>query len=277
MEMIIYKNSDDFLKDNRAVMEEHSIQANLIWVNATSHKTIEDGFFGASIVDNKGTYLAIMTTPFPMVHFAVGDDIKDKAEILVKYLMANDMMPDKINGQKATSTLFKEIANEVGSQYKESGYLYLSECKKVNEIAIVKGDYQSPITVDFDFAPWHMNFHIDCAIDGQADYESSKVKTEKMIKNGNLVCFVVDGNPVTMAAKIRIVQGGRCVGAVYTPNNLRGKGYSTACIKHLTQEILDEGNDAAILFADKYNPMSNRVYEKVGYKKISDFVEYESE
>ncbi|MCK5129835.1 MAG: GNAT family N-acetyltransferase [Clostridiales bacterium] len=274
MIMTIYKNADDFLEDNKGIMEEHSIAANLIWVNALSHKTVEDGFFGASIAAEDSAYLAIMTSPHPMVHFSVGDDTEPLAELLAKYLSANHMLPDKINGQKQASILFKDMANELGAGYEESRYLYLMECKKVNDIKIVNGNYQSPIIVDFDFAPWHLNFHTDCAIDGKADYEFSKAKTRKMIKNGNLVCYLVDGNPVTMAAKTRVVSGGRCIGTVYTPKDLRGKGYSTACIKHLTQEILNEGNECAYLYADKYNPASNHVYEKIGYEVIGDFIEY---
>ena len=274
MIMTVYKNADDFLEDNKVIMEEHSIAANLIWVNALSHKTVEDGFFGASIIVEDSAYLAIMTSPHPMVHFSVGTKTGDMAELLAKYLMANDMMPTKINGQKETSSIFMKYANELGANYEESGHLYLCECSKVNNISTVKGKFQSPITVDFDFTPWHMGFHTDCKIDGEANYDSSKAKTDKMIKNRSLVCVIVDSTPVTMAAKLRKLQGGRCVGAVYTPNQLRGKGYSTACVKHLTQEILDEGNEVAFLFADKYNLMSNHIYEKIGYKKIGDFMEY---
>lgn len=86
--------------------------------------------------------------------------------------------------------------------------------------------------------------------------------------------YLANEKVVTMAAKTRKVPGGRCVGWVYTPDNLRGNGYSIACMKYLTQEILDEGNDVAFLFADKYNPISNHIYEKLGYEKISDFMEF---
>lgn len=272
MEMTIYKNADDFLIENKDVMEQHSIQANLIWVNALSKKSVEDGFFGVSIIQGESIYLAIQTTPHPMVHFSVGDDIKDMAELLAKYLSANNLLPEKINGIKKTVDIFYKVANELGADYKESRYLYLYECRNVENIFIVDGKYQSPITAEFDFGPWYIGFYKDCELDDPIDKAAEKAR--KMVDNGSLVCFVIDGKPVTMAAKTRQIPGGRCISAVYTPNDFRGNGYSIACMKHLTQEILDEGNDTAFLYADKYNPISNHVYEKIGYKKIGDFMEY---
>ena len=271
MLMTVYKNSDDFLEENRKVMEQYSVEANLIWANAVSHKTTEDGFFGVAIMQNDSTYLAIQTSPHPMVHFSVGGDTKEMAELLAKYLSGTKSMPEKISGIRETINVFKDAAEALGTKYGESRCLNLMTCVKVNDIGIAEGIYQSPVTADFDFGPWFIGFNKDCEIDETDDSATQNAK--RMAGNGSLVCFAVGGHPVTMAAKKRRLEGGRCVGAVYTPDEFRGKGYSTACIKHLTEEILSEGNDCAFLFADKYNPVSNRVYEKVGYKKIADFME----
>jgi hypothetical protein len=273
MEMEIYKNADDFLEKNRYVMEQYSVEANLIWANAMSHKTAEDGFRGISITQGSSIYLAIQTISHPMVHFSTGNNIKEMAKLLVKYLSGINAMPQKISGIRETIDLFKDAAHELNSKYKESQHLNLMICEKVNDIHIIEGKYQSPITADFDFSDWFIGFWHDCEIENSGK-EAARDAAKQMIKNGKLVCFSVDGQPVTMAAKKRKLIGGRCVGEVYTPEKFRSKGYSTACLKHLTQEILSEGNDCAFLFANKYNPASNRVYEKVGYKKIADFMEY---
>ena len=273
MQMTIYKSADDFLEENRPVMEQYSINANLIWTNAMSHKTVEDGFFGASISRGDSVYYAIQTAPHPMVHFSVGNNIKEMAELLAKYLSGINSIPQKISGIMETIDVFKDAVGELGIKYTQSNHLNLMICENVNNIEISNGSYQSPIIVDFDFSDWLVGFWRDCEIEG-GDKESARIATKKMAQNGNLVCLTMDGVPVTMAAKKRKLTGGQCVGDVYTPIDFRGKGYSTACIKYLTQEILDDGNGCAFLFADKYNPISNRVYEKVGYKKIADFIEY---
>jgi predicted GNAT family acetyltransferase len=43
-------------------------------------------------------------------------------------------------------------------------------------------------------------------------------------------------------------------------------------MKHATQDILAEGS-FAFLYADRDNPISNHVYEKIGYKKVGEFME----
>lgn len=168
--------------------------------------------------------------------------------------------------------MFKNIANNLGAGYKESRYLYLRECKEVSNVDIKKGEYQSSVTAEFDFTNWFVGFIKDCELDDSIDTASEKIT--KMIENGDLVCYIANNNIVTMAAQTRKVKGGRCVGMVYTPPENRGMGYSIACMKHLTQEILDSGNDVAFLYSDKYNPISNHVYEKLGYEKTDDFMEY---
>lgn len=64
------------------------------------------------------------------------------------------------------------------------------------------------------------------------------------------------------------------IGNIYTPPNLRGKGYSMACVHMLTQKLLTEGWKQCALYADKANPYSNKVHQKIGYKEIFDYSQY---
>lgn len=41
----------------------------------------------------------------------------------------------------------------------------------------------------------------------------------------------------------------------------------------LTQDILDDG-DVATLYTDQANPVSNRVYERIGYQSVGDEGEF---
>lgn len=60
------------------------------------------------------------------------------------------------------------------------------------------------------------------------------------------------------------------VGLVYTPAELRRRGYATSCVSRLTQLLLDSGKKYCCLYADLANPASNRIYEKVGYRPVCD-------
>jgi hypothetical protein len=61
---------------------------------------------------------------------------------------------------------------------------------------------------------------------------------------------------------------------VYTPAELRGRGYATACVATLSQQLLAEGYLFCTLFTDLSNPVSNHIYEKIGYTAVADFHEY---
>jgi uncharacterized protein len=62
---------------------------------------------------------------------------------------------------------------------------------------------------------------------------------------------------------------------VYTPPELRGRGYASACVAALTQQLLDSGRRFVFLFTDLANPTSNSIYQTVGYRPVSDVDQYQ--
>lgn len=64
------------------------------------------------------------------------------------------------------------------------------------------------------------------------------------------------------------------VGPVYTPLAHRGHGYAAALVAQVTDRILAEGARAC-LFTDVDNPVSNGVYERIGYRPVAEMVRME--
>lgn len=84
-----------------------------------------------------------------------------------------------------------------------------------------------------------------------------------------------DGGLVSMAAQTRSTPESASVNAVYTPPELRARGYATACVAALSQAILDSGKSYCCLFTDLANPTSNSIYCKIGYSPVCDYEIYE--
>lgn len=84
-----------------------------------------------------------------------------------------------------------------------------------------------------------------------------------------------DDRPVAMAGSAGPTPNGIRVVAVYTPPDLRGRGYASACVGTLTQRLLNEGRAFCFLFTDLANPTSNRVYARLGYQPVCDVDEYQ--
>jgi predicted GNAT family acetyltransferase len=77
-----------------------------------------------------------------------------------------------------------------------------------------------------------------------------------------------------MAVKGRSSEKGMTVGYVYTPPELRGRGYATSCVAELSRNILQNGKEFCMLYTDLANPTSNSIYRKIGYEEVYDSVEY---
>jgi uncharacterized protein len=82
-----------------------------------------------------------------------------------------------------------------------------------------------------------------------------------------------DDGPVSMACRTRPTRHGVSISWVYTPPELRRRGYATSCVAALSQQLLDSGFDFCTLFTDLSNPTSNDIYQQIGYRQLCDYQE----
>jgi uncharacterized protein len=75
---------------------------------------------------------------------------------------------------------------------------------------------------------------------------------------------------VSMAAAIGATRHAIRVSGVFTPADLRGRGYATSCVAALTSHLLCTGRDFCFLYADAANPSTNRIYQRIGYRHVGD-------
>lgn len=97
--------------------------------------------------------------------------------------------------------------------------------------------------------------------------------TRERIDSGQLLVWD-DGGPVSMAAWTGKTRHGVRINLVYTPPELRGRGYATACVAALSQRLLDQGNRSCCLYTDLANPTSNAIYARIGYRPVCDAALY---
>ncbi|MEU6660571.1 GNAT family N-acetyltransferase [Streptomyces sp. NPDC046821] len=83
-----------------------------------------------------------------------------------------------------------------------------------------------------------------------------------------------DGTPLSLAGVTRESAGAVRVGPVYTPQDLRGRGYGGAVTAEVSQAALAAGAREVLLFTDLANPTSNALYQRIGYRPVRDFDVY---
>ncbi|WP_411083830.1 GNAT family N-acetyltransferase [Streptomyces sp. cmx-18-6] len=86
-----------------------------------------------------------------------------------------------------------------------------------------------------------------------------------------------DGTPVSIAGMNPLFGGQIQVDIVYTPAHLRGHGYAGAVVAEVSRAALAAGARDVVLFADRSNPTSNALYQRLGYRLLADWAVYEFE
>ncbi len=86
-----------------------------------------------------------------------------------------------------------------------------------------------------------------------------------------------EGEVVSLAGRGGRTPTGVRIGPVYTPPVLRGRGFAEALVAAVSQLQLDEGARQCFLYTDLDNGTSNALYERVGYERVGDAVEFRVE
>ncbi|MFI2203836.1 GNAT family N-acetyltransferase [Streptomyces sp. NPDC020192] len=80
-----------------------------------------------------------------------------------------------------------------------------------------------------------------------------------------------DGTPVSLAGVTPPSAGQVRVAPVYTPPELRGRGYAGAVTVEVSRVAREAGAAEVVLFTDLANPTSNGLYQRIGYRPVADF------
>ncbi|MFC1442448.1 GNAT family N-acetyltransferase [Streptacidiphilus sp. N1-10] len=95
-------------------------------------------------------------------------------------------------------------------------------------------------------------------------------QAQRRVAAGNLVLWVLDGAPVSMAGFSRVIAGQGRVAPVYTPSELRGRGYAGMATVAASRALRAAGAAEVLLYTDLANPTSNALYQRLGYRPVED-------
>jgi RimJ/RimL family protein N-acetyltransferase len=103
--------------------------------------------------------------------------------------------------------------------------------------------------------------------------EHDRQETARRIQDGRLWIWEDQGRPVHVTGINLPSFGVGRIGPVLTPAEHRGHGYASAAVAGVSQHLLDLGVQAC-LFTDQANPVSNKVYQRIGYRPVADMAEF---
>ena len=100
--------------------------------------------------------------------------------------------------------------------------------------------------------------------------EDHAAAADERLSYGGVRVWEVAGAPVSIAGVTRTVAGMARVGPVYTPPELRGRGYAGAATAAVSQASREAGAREVVLYTDLANPTSNALYQRLGYRPVED-------
>jgi RimJ/RimL family protein N-acetyltransferase len=126
-------------------------------------------------------------------------------------------------------------------------------------------DLDVPLT-----AEWFAAFADEVGDMGRGEDQSAAAREK--ISHGGVTVWEAGAEPVSIACNTLPVTGMVRIGPVYTPPELRGHGYASAATAALSRRLLQAGAEEVVLYTDLANPVSNSIYQRIGYRPVEDRV-----
>jgi predicted GNAT family acetyltransferase len=153
--------------------------------------------------------------------------------------------------------------------------------EQVQPLSAVPGSARVATANDRDLAlRWWIAFGEEVLHEGGPGHERAESTLDHRLSSpsAGILLWEDEGEPVSLAGWGGPTPNGTRVGPVYTPPELRGRGYATALTAELSQQLLDGrlsegGRRFCFLYTDLANPTSNAIYERIGYRRIAESAE----
>lgn len=178
-----------------------------------------------------------------------------------------------VHGEAATAARFAgrwtELRN-IGAKPAKGSRLY--EQLSATPIASVAGELRRPHEAERDLVvQWTADFLSEI----NEPIDDAKQAVDDRMAAGSI--FVWDDHgPRSLAAHSNLVHGVTRLQAIFTPKHERGQGYATKAVAALSERLRHQAL-RRILYTDLINPVSNKLYRKIGYRAVCEVLIYDFE
>jgi len=240
----------------------HPVEHSVILTNAAHRRRA--GVWTTVVRDGAVVAASMVTPPHPLqVSLGGADDL----EALAHHHHDEGRELPGVGGMRGPAELFARHWSGVrGVPAREVHALRVYVCDAVSPPSGVPGHLRAAAVDDVDLlVPWGRRFNADTGELGDDDPVTPR------LADGRLQVWEVDGRVVSMSSLTSREHGYSRVQLVYTPPELRGHGYASACVAALVQAELVAGG-TCMLYADTANRTTNAIYQAIGFRRVGDAV-----
>ncbi|MBQ3407888.1 MAG: GNAT family N-acetyltransferase [Clostridia bacterium] len=275
MEFVHYTNGQDFTNENLNLLLEKEWLNNLIVGNCQDSLNIDidDDWILASIKnENKTELIMLYRKPWKLLMYSPTNNKSDELYQFVakEIYKINSCLP----GVNTESEIAKKFANyycEISHQKPKLRIPmrillleHLAEPHLRSDVICRKATENDKVVLK----QFSKDFHKEALHEEKSD----EYLEESFYKNLEKDYYVLekDGKIVAQTVSTRKLLYGKTISGVYTPKEERKKGYAYNLVYLVSKKFLDDGAKYCVLFTDDSNPISNHIYEKIGYERKVD-------
>jgi GNAT superfamily N-acetyltransferase len=232
--------------------------------------------------DDRGEVVgaAMRTAPFEPHPPYVLPMPEDAAVALARLMVERGEAPGGVNGALPAARLVAdEVARLTGGAVEVHEHLRLFELGDLRLPASPPGRLREATVADAELVlDWFRGFGAAAA--EQAGRTGAHQGPAETFTLDDIVARIEDrvvwlwqdgGEPVHLTAANLPADGVSRVGPVYTPAAARGRGYASRAVAEVSA-LLRASGSRCCLFTDQANPTSNKIYEAIGYRPVTDMV-----
>jgi ribosomal protein S18 acetylase RimI-like enzyme len=262
--------SEAFLRGDEA---RHNLMLGLALARATSGR-VEEGALFASVTDGSGRVVGcVMRTP---PHKVLVTDLPTEATSPVVDRLTEwyDEIPAILGPPRTAEALARAWVARHGGVCRPGMLQGVYRLDDVTRPEGVRGAMRAGGPDDLDrVMEWGEGFGRDTGI----PFPGGAEPVRHWLRTDALRLWEDEGEPVSVAVAHGRTGRSVRIGYVYTPPERRGRGYASALVAEVSQEMLDSGCAWCTLYTDLSNPTSNAIYRRIGYRLIEEVQDYDVE
>jgi uncharacterized protein len=280
METVLVADAAEFLAEAEPLLLADEARHNLILgIAGNVRDGIYDDFRLWLVRDGTEVVAAALQTP--PYNLILARPSSPQALTALVEAVAGEELPGVV-GAEPEATAFAELwTRHTGSPARTNMRQGVYALEHVEPLPPVPGSARVAAANDRELAVrWTVAFADEALHEGGPGRDRAEVMFDYRLAapTAGILLWEDGGEPVSLAGWGGRTPNGIRVGPVYTPPELRGRGYATALTAELSQRLLDGrllegGRRFCFLYTDLANPTSNAIYERIGYRRVVESAE----
>ena len=279
MQITRYPDATAFLADNQHFLEEEEAINNMLLGFAFFLQKEAEKFRDALIISiskkEEVVFVAVQAFLQPMIVYGRNLMEAELVEIAKLIIGFKRKIPVLLGPKAVALTLTRHISKLQGTTFQVTMNSRVYELEQVLPVSKTPGHLRLADPAELPYLTKWMQAFILESLGSDHDLDATRSLAKGKIERGELYLWEHQGQAITMAATARPTTHYIAVNYVYTPPELRRRGFASNCVAALSQRMLDAGYKRCTLFTDLDNPTTSGLYERIGYRSVGEFIQFD--